>query len=293
MDQGRIPGAFRHRARALYTERLVFLSMYIDGLPITMSGRSIYPVYLALTDTWSACIKSSAPKMIAVGFVPLGHAAHVPNSQQARARRTLISMFFQAVLHSLRERAFDRAHLRSLQVEAALLTVKHPRTYECITFRLVMSYGAADYCEAIKLHGMVSSRSCCTQCHETNHTLRGIAKVLSKRTVTRRRWSELEVDRHSRRDPLLHSDAVRKPLLVPTLSIPVHQRTSPPDTLLQTPVHAMVNLSHMRSSMWPIDPLHSCGTLASHLLSDISVIVCKLFALSQATTLDALSVVWN
>lgn len=45
--------------------------------------------------------------------------------------------------------------------------------------------------------------------------------------------------------------------------------------------------------MWPIDPLHSCGTLASRLLNDISVIVRKLFASSRTMTLDALEVVWN
>lgn len=127
IDHGLIPGAFRHRARALYTERLAFVSIYIDGLPITMTGRSVYPAYLALTDTWSACVKSRAPKMIAVGFVPLGHAAHLPRSQQARARRTLISMFFQLVLHSLR----DRACARTAPLRAPPLTASASSVVDC------------------------------------------------------------------------------------------------------------------------------------------------------------------
>lgn len=80
---------------------------------------------------------------------------------------------------------------------------------EPVHFRVSVGPSSADFCEALKLHGVVGNRECCVNCESNDHSQAGIARVLRQPNVTRRNWHDLERQRNTGAADFLHKDAVR------------------------------------------------------------------------------------
>lgn len=101
-----LPGKSRQRASRLYTEDLLMVCLYCDGVSVAAStSRSVTPLYLCLPDThqYLDSVKSKAPRMCAISFAPLAEGGTLPQAQQARGRRDIIATCFKLALRSLVE----------------------------------------------------------------------------------------------------------------------------------------------------------------------------------------------